>query len=514
MNVRFIERFPKALYGISALLSLVISWFVCSQKTVINPDAICYLSSAEILLQSGLHQAMHLCPQAIWPFYSTAIAFFSSFTHLDFTTSAFVLDALFSALTVCFFVAIVFELGGSARTGWFAAATILTAHHFNLLRQEIIRDHGFWCGYLFSFYLFLRFCREPRWMTALAWSASLLLATLFRIEGAVFLFAAPLFVWMQRGGWGRRFKAFMMLNAPLFIVLLGLGVYLALSPAQTFNQLGRLSDLSHQWHDGLHIVLDNIQRMREAISTHVLGAPALRDTTVVTVLLLISWYVVNVVSNLSLVYTGLALYGWRLQRRHLASSARWAVLAYLIVNVSVTTLFFLEHQFLARRYLIALSLILMLAVPFALERLFTPPIKRRWMTVGVAVWLAISAIGGLWHFGHSKAVLKEAGGWLSGHLQQTDRLYVNDYQMMYYSKHFGFTLFQTWDDYQKEGMPSLAKLKHYDYVALLTHKKQEDAASRLVQTIKVKPLQVFSNQDGDVIYIYHWPSHRNKESVS
>jgi hypothetical protein len=166
MNVRLIERFPKKLYGISALLSLVISWFVCSQKTVINPDAICYLSSAEILLQSGLHQAMHLCPQAIWPFYSTAIAFFASFTHLDFTTSAFALDAVFSALTVCFFVAIVFELGGSVRTGWFAAATILAAHHFNLLRQEIIRDHGFWCGYLFSFYLFLRFCRDPRWRIA------------------------------------------------------------------------------------------------------------------------------------------------------------------------------------------------------------------------------------------------------------------------------------------------------------------------------------------------------------
>src|SRR5690348_14111251 len=95
------------LYGFAILISILFSLWINSYETVINPDAICYLYSAKEVGRSGLHDAMQLCPQAKWPFYSILIFTMAKITHLSYTTSAFLLDGLFSALSVVMFIAIV-----------------------------------------------------------------------------------------------------------------------------------------------------------------------------------------------------------------------------------------------------------------------------------------------------------------------------------------------------------------------------------------------------------------------
>ena len=74
---------------------------------------------------------------------------------------------------------------------WFALGVILLSHQFNSVRQYIVRDHGFWAFYLVSLYFLLKYVEDVSWKNALAWSASLLMATLFRIEGAIFLLTLP-----------------------------------------------------------------------------------------------------------------------------------------------------------------------------------------------------------------------------------------------------------------------------------------------------------------------------------
>ncbi len=94
------------LYSIAALASIILSVWAAAKTAVINPDAICYLFSAEAV-ERGFSAASHLCDQAKWPFYSILIYGLAKLTHFSITASAWFLDGFFSLISVVTFIAIV-----------------------------------------------------------------------------------------------------------------------------------------------------------------------------------------------------------------------------------------------------------------------------------------------------------------------------------------------------------------------------------------------------------------------
>ena len=537
------------IYFIAILTSFILSYSAALRATVINPDAICYLYSAALLAKASLYSAMHLCPQAAWPFYSILIFTVTSLTHLTYTASAFLLNGFFSAISVAMFIAIVDELGGSVPTMWFAAITILLAHTFNILRLEIIRDHGFWCGYLVSLFFMLRFFRcciegeaachrddmchpahafsvgpsaftQPialkrhwvprftlRGMTlfyAFLASMSLLIATLFRIEGVAFLLLLPLIAWMMpMVAWRSRFQAFILLNVPLIVLLLGLILYWLLSATHTLQSFGRVAEIFHHLSHGLSLLMQGYRTMANAIHDYVLPQAGARDTDLMTWLLLIIAYVFNVVDNLSFVYAGCILYAWINKIAHFSVMQSRVMIGYILVNIVVTFIFFVEHQFLARRYLIALSLVLMLWVPFALQSICAwGSVKRRVLTMCILGFIVLTSLGGLFHFGHSKIYIREAGDWLAHTVPSTARLYTNDYQLMYYSQHFKEGIFKQWDAYHDLTTTLATDVKQYDYLALLINREERVSKMQMLQSVAMLPIKVFEDGRGDGVYIY------------
>ena len=503
-------RSTSFLYIFALIASVFISYWVDASETVINPDAICYLFSAEEVGQGGISAAMHLCPQAIWPFYSILIFAFSKITQLSSMNAAFILNGMFSMLSVAAFIAIVKELGGSKRVMWLAVLVILLSHEFNILRQDIIRDHGFWAFYLSSIFLLLRFFRQTTWINALIWSASLLVATLFRIEGAIFLLLMPMAVWFDvRQGWQVRLRHFIMLNTPLLLLGCVLTLRLLLHP-QEISLLGRVPEIWHQLHHGIEMMLGKYQATRVAVSTSVLSHVSMRDASLVVSLLLVAWYLISVIGNLSWVYGFLVVYAWVTKAARYSRGAFIVVLGYLLVNVAVTFTFFAETHFLAKRYLIALSLVLMFWVPFALDRMLqSRGRKERILLWIVSLLMAVSAIGGLFHFGHSKDYVREAGDWLSNNVPVSAELYSNDYQIMYYSHHFGSSIFKKLREYNDVSVISEGRWKKYDYLALLRSVDKDDKTALIMQEIHLTPQQVFVSHSGNHVYIYKI-AHREK----
>src|SRR5260221_14698638 len=90
----------STLFIFTFLLSILMSAWLGYRETVINPDAICYLLSAKMVGTNGIHPAMQLCDQARWPFYATLIYGFVHLTHLSYSLSAYLLDGIFSLLSV------------------------------------------------------------------------------------------------------------------------------------------------------------------------------------------------------------------------------------------------------------------------------------------------------------------------------------------------------------------------------------------------------------------------------
>jgi hypothetical protein len=195
------------------------------------------------------------------------------------------------------------------------------------------------------------------------------------------------------------------------------------------------------------------------------------------------------------------IYAWITKAVKFSRSAFLVVVGYFLVNLIVTFGFFAENHFLAKRYLIAFSLVLMLWVPFALEKLFgSQETKQRLTAFVAAFFIFISALGGIFHFGHSKNHIRQAGDWLAANVPLNATLYSNDYQVMYYSQHFGNEIFHKLSEYNDVNVIAHGRWKQYDYLALLMNK--DDRTKWVMQEIRLMPMQVFVSANGEHVYIY------------
>lgn len=496
----------RLLYVFAAFASLLLSGWIAYRETVINPDAICYLVSAQAVGELGVSGAMHLCGQAIWPFYSVVIYAFVQLTHLSYPVAAYCLDGFFTLVSVLAFILIVKALGGSRRVLWLAAGVILLSHQFNSVREYIIRDHGFWAFYLCSLLFLLHYFARPRLITALAWSASLFIATLFRIEGAIFLLVLPLLSWcVVHHSWRQRARSFITLYLPVILAVLAIGLWLLLHPQQTLDKLGRIGEVIQQLQHGLLQMMLRFQQAKSALGQYVLGKEAAGQEGLIFMLALIAWYGIEVTGNLSWIYAALVLYAWQRKTSPFTGSALLVLGAYLVVNVGVTFGFLMEHLFLSKRYLIALSLVLMLWVPFALDDLLQryASMRHRLFLYAAVLFIFISSLGGVVDFGYSKSYLHQAGDWIASNVPAEAKLYANDYQLMYYSQHFGRDIFAKQRLYTQPGVIAHGQWKHYDYLALRSDKRHMDSlAPVLTEISQLKPVQMFSNKRGDQVVIF------------
>ncbi len=498
MHARIKINNQSAVFFVAGLLSCLLSVWMSVREYVINPDAICYLLSAAEM-RAGLHAAMHLCSQAEWPFYSGLIYIFGSITQLSYTVVAYVLDGIFSLVTVLTFIAIIRFITQNSRIIWFAALVILFAHEFNSVRQYIVRDHGFWAFYLLSVYFLLAFFRYYQWRYAVAWSMSLVIATLFRVEGAIFLLALPYLSFFQgQQSLSLRIKSFFQLNT---IMLLGITLVVIALLTQVKVELTRLHEIQFQLLHGIQAIAQHFSSLKLTMATTILGPDAAHEAGIVLSLMLLSWYLLSVVMNLSPIYFILLVLAWAKQLMAASRSVRFVLWGYIIINVLITAGFLAEHMFLSKRYLMALSLILMLWIPFALEYLFERVRSRQWRRIALCIILVVG-VGNLVDFGYSKKYLRDAGVWAAKNIPTQATFYSNDLQLMYYSDHFGNMVFAQGRDYLKANAIADKQWQQYDYLGLRVNKQDVDKMATLLKTITYRPVKVFQNKRGDQVIIY------------
>lgn len=491
---------------VAVLVSMGLSAWLNCREVVINPDAICYLLSAEKMGTGGLSAAMNLCGQAKWPFYSLLIYGLVRVANFSYPVAAYLLDGFFSVLSVFFFILIVKQLGASKRVLWLAAAVILLSHQFNSVREYIIRDHGFWAFYLSSLWLLLHYFTKPTWHIALFFNASLILATLFRIEGVIFLLSLPYLAWFHRQyAFKQRAKQFFALNALTCFALSVLGFLLILHPQETSSKLGRLPEVLAQGQKGFVLMMSQFQATKSSLAQHVLNTDSANQAGLVLGVVLFVWYFLSIVGNLSWPYTFLVIFGALTKAYRFSSAAMLVLTGYLLVNFFITFGFLLERLFLSKRYLIAFSLVLMLFVPFALDKIVSNASRRvvRLLCVALMFCIFASSIGGIINFGYSKAYIRDAGNWIDKNVSKEATLYANDYQLMYYSKHFGEDIFKKLRQFVPISLIESNAFKHYDYLALrLSQKEEKNILQAIAPGIEGQIVQTFRNQRGDQVIIY------------
>jgi len=493
----------QQVYIFAILTSVLLSLLIGYRDSVINPDGICYLMGAEMLGSHSLRDVMHLCPQSQWPFYSTLIYAFAQISHVSYGLSAQLLNGLLSLVSVITFVSIVKLLGANQRVLWLAALVILFDHQFNILRDDIIRDHGFWAFYLISIYLLLRYFREPTAKTALLWNASLVIATLFRIEGALFLLVLPFisFAYLETP-LKERARVFITLNFPVLLFSSLLGLWLILHPQQ---ELGRVHEIINQLQNGVTILVQRFQTVKAALIQFVLPPESASDAGVSVFMLWIGLYFYNLVMTLSGVYTLLLFYAFKARVVSFPAKSAPVIWGYFAVNFIMTLGFLAESLFVSKRYLVAFTLVLMIWIPFALNNLIQkwPRFRYRVFLVCIAILFFISALSSVVEFGRSKYFVRTAGTWLASEVPANATLYVNDFQLMYYSHHFGMQIFQVLPQYLHVENMAHGEWKKYDYLALRLRKNGNAQLSQLLNEISdITPVKIFSDKHGNRVAVY------------
>lgn len=168
-------------YIVSAVASVILSIWAAYTTPIPNPDAVLYLRAAEYFSAGQWGDAVDTYR---WPIYSLLIAGVMSIVGVGALIAAQIVNGLLVLGTTMAFVSLAYRLTNGDR-GFVTIATVMIVFQPQLteLRPWVIRDHGYLCFLLTAVYFAVADNQQPSVPRKLALIGSLIVATLFRIEG-------------------------------------------------------------------------------------------------------------------------------------------------------------------------------------------------------------------------------------------------------------------------------------------------------------------------------------------
>lgn len=492
---------------ITVVISFLLSLWAVYNQDAINNDGIIYVGAAERLLNDDWAGAYGLYN---WPFYPWLIAKVSQLVDVSLEGSAQLLNAAFTALLATTFVSLIKILGGDLKTQFIAVFVILFHPYLNEFRAEIFRDHGYWAFYLLAVLFFIRFYCHPSWGAGFTWGFTMVLASLFRIEGLVLLLLLPSVIWLRpETSLKVRSQQFLLAHSVTLLMTMGLLAWVALD--SSFRDLaGRLYEPLPRftWTDIGVAFASKLESKADRLASAILNRYSEEYALSAVIMTLLVIVLDQFIKTLSPLYTLLPLS--RRLRSHFQppSELRGLFIWLALINLMIVFAFAVHFFFLASRHIVPLMLIALLVIPFILTELHNRwqlrhqnPLSRPWlMGLLVAVLVYMSFDGLVSVGGASKVYIREAGDWLAAHVPPQARLYTNDRKLVYYSG-------RPIDWRQRPTWPIIEQLlerrfwEDYDYLALAISRKTPHITARLKESLG-PPVAIFKNRKKDNVVIY------------
>ena len=156
----------------------------------INNDGLLYLEHAQRIL-NGNFEFKYSITHA---FYSLIIAITHLITGLDFHLIAYLVNFIFSIITIFFFLKISELLYKDEKIIFTSGLLLLCFVPFmDSYLPMILRDHGSWTFLMIGVYFFLKQSFLKKNNYSIIWQLCFIIATLFRFENIIYLLIIPLF---------------------------------------------------------------------------------------------------------------------------------------------------------------------------------------------------------------------------------------------------------------------------------------------------------------------------------
>ncbi|MFQ5544521.1 MAG: hypothetical protein ACE5FE_00960 [Acidiferrobacterales bacterium] len=490
----------------AAVISLLLSAWVVLLDDVVNSDGILYLSTAELLARGEWKATFEAYR---WPLYPLLISFVSRITSLSFESSAHVLNAGLTALIVVSFLTLIRELGGDRKTVIAAAFVVLLYPGLNEYRSFVIRDFGYLAFYLLSVVLFVKNVKSPQWGFRIGWVIAMLVASLFRIEGFVFLFLLPFLQQLRRA---TTFPAKVRVFTTLAIVSFFLvtlvawwisGATIMPGPTTVASSLAAL--LQGLWQN----ITSNISTKLAVIAGQLPDRYSREFAHTAFIIALALIFLVETLVRLTPLHAVLTCHALYRRLVFPVQGARAIWIWLIILNLGILAVIMFARLFLTGRFPLALSLTVMLAVPFSLSALYegwrenrASTIKKNWVFPIVCVFFLVTAAVDELYSPTSKAHLKEAGTWIRDHTPAQSTFFSNSRVVMFYSGKSAKYAYKKYGWNETLDFIKSDKWLGYDYLAFRVKRKQRDQEAVLAEMLGRDPVAQFTNRKGEKVSIF------------
>lgn len=455
-------------------------------------DGVLYLRCAAAYNEGGFKAVMALYS---WPFYSIVIAYLHQL-GLSYIVAARLLDIFLQTWMICFFIRIVFHFNPAPRVGFWALLCIVCYGAFNDDRGLFLRDFGYWAFYLSAFWSALVFLKTEKQRYLWLFGLSILIAALFRIEGVIIAIGSILLFFCMPG-WPffTRCRNSLIMAWPFW---LGVILFLLVGSHNLYGG-GRLLEIYTAIRHGIALVAQNtteiVGLMDKALQPNYIFFRAEQ----MYFSMIIGFMIYKIVMTTGIVYSILAVYSWL--KKALVLNRREKILWYglITLQIGILLIFLINHLFLTKRYVLALSLLFVLWVPFGLERLYQKAQgfthrQRNTLMIAIACFFAFSFLQSFIHTGASKDYLTDTTRWLQQHTSADDRIAVNDEIVLYKVK----GAISTWnEDLFDPIQKSNCQFADYRYVVVKFRRKNP-----LTQCTNLKLVQSYHNEKDAVANIY------------
>ncbi|MBN1684145.1 MAG: hypothetical protein JW855_01735 [Gammaproteobacteria bacterium] len=498
-------RAPADIFLVAFILSTLLTIIRISFRQPINLDGILYLNTASAYLQNGIKAALLAYP---WPFYSILIGVTAKVTSLSVLHAAYLLNFILDTCTVFIFILLTRTLGASRRIQWIGALIISFYPLLNRLKIDVVRDHGYIVFALLGIFLFIKYARTLQWRYAIGWAVSIILASLFRIEGFAFFYFLPLILLFYPAIKFLRRTILLAKSYTVHFILLFLMLFITYySYSHTISWLshfGRIPEVIQQTLYGFIISWQVLQSKAIIIKEQILSIYAIQDKFIFIIGGLLAIYIKQIIDMLSLPYALLILYGFvkKLFSGDFAAKATWFWA--ILINIFVTLIFLSQNFFINVRYLFLLCLLLFLMIPFSLEsiylywkstkKFFT---AKKWIFPLVLIGIVYASIESVVYFGTSKTYILDASTWINQNFKGKNIILCsNDKQLSFYAE------IKNTQNYTIKDEQDLAKFYQKDldqcqYLAFKIDRQQKTIFENLIKNSKLLLLKTFHNNRGD-----------------
>jgi hypothetical protein len=396
-----------------------------------------YFEAAKLFALGQWQEGVNVFP---WPLYSLCIATIHKITGLGVQLSAQVLHAIFFAVTTFSFLKIIQLAGGGVRVLLAGALILFSATYLvGDILEMLLRDQGFWAFLLSSLVFFIKFYKTKSAKDAFLWQICIIIATLFRIESISYLIFIPFILFfVTQETWQQRLHNFLKSNFLNIIIVVFVAGALLLYKDLSMSSFGRLKEIfTTNFYQEFTFQLTSKSVI---MSQQVLGKYLEDFATQGLLLTFIYVMIAKAISSTGIINAGLAMFTIKSRRQLMNDQAFRVLRAAAIIAIINMALIITKTFVLSGRYVLALSLILMIFAAFYLADLFkylesksNKDRSLKWLTIALVAFMLLSFVKNILPKAEGYNYMQDAVAWVKANNKENKLVFYDDSRVRYYA---------------------------------------------------------------------------------